>query len=270
MAIKSSVTITLLPEAKAGPFVFADLAEGCTAAKELGFDAIEIFPASAQELELAASAARRSGLVVAAVGSGGGWVRHRLSLSHPDADRRLRAREFVRSLIELAAGFGAPVIVGSMQGRWGEGVSPEQAFGYLSEALDDLGAHAGRLGVPLLYEPLNRYETNLINTLQEAAHFVSRLAGGNVRILADLFHQNIEEADIAGSIRAAGGMVGHIHWADSNRRAAGMGHTDFAPIAAALCDIGYGGYVSAEAFGLPDPRTAAQKTIESIRNHFPA
>ena len=269
MPIKSSVTITLLPEAKAGPFVFADLAEGCAAAKELGFDAVEIFPASAQELESAASAARRSGLVVAAVGSGGGWVRHKLSLTHPDADRRSQAREFVRSLIEPAAGFGAPAIVGSMQGRWGEGVSRETAFGYLSEAMDDLAAYAARLGVPLLYEPLNRYETNLINTLHEAAQFLSRLAGKNVRILADLFHQNIEEADIAGSIRTAGGLVGHVHWADSNRRAAGMGHTDFAPIAAALRDVGYGGYISAEAFGLPDPRTAAQKTIESIRKHFP-
>lgn len=269
MPIRSAVTITLLPQAKAGPFVFADVAEGCAAAKELGFDAIEIFPPSAEDFESAAGTVRQSGLAVAAVGTGGGWVRHKLTLTHPDADHRRRAREFVQSLVDAASSFAAPAIVGSMQGRWHEGVRRETAFGYLSDALNDLGAHAARLGVPLLYEPLNRYETNLINTLEEAARFVTRLAGGNVRILADLFHQNIEEADIAASIRAIGGLLGHVHWADSNRRAAGLGHTDFAPIAAALRDIGYSGYVSAEAFPLPDPRTAARNTIESIRKHFP-
>jgi sugar phosphate isomerase/epimerase len=267
--MQSAVTVTLLPEAKAGPFVFADLGEACATAKGLGFDALEIFPPSAQAVETAGRVVHESGLAVAAVGTGGGWVRHKLSLTHPDAEHRHRAREFVRSLVDVAASFGAPAIVGSMQGRWGEQVSRETAFGYLSDTIEDLGAHAARLGVPLLYEPLNRYETNLINTLEEAARFVSRLGGGNVRILADLFHQNIEEADIAASIRATGGLLGHVHWADSNRRAAGLGHTDFAPIAAALRDIGYSGYISAEALPMPDSRTAARKTIESIRKHFP-
>jgi sugar phosphate isomerase/epimerase len=212
---------------------------------------------------------RQSGLAVAAIGTGGGWVRHKLTLTHPDSDHRRRAREFVRSLVDAAASFGAPAIVGSMQGRWGEEVSRETALDYLAEAIGELGARAARYGVPLLFEPLNRYETNLINTLDEAARFVKRLGSENLRILADVFHLNIEEADIAASIRSAGELVGHIHWADSNRRAAGLGHTDFAPIAAALCEIGYAGHVSAEAFPLPDPRTAARKTIESFRKHFP-
>lgn len=269
MPIKSAVTITLIPEANAGPFVFANLAEGCAAAKGLGFDAVEIFAGSANELESPRGAARQNGLAVAAVGTGGGWLRHKLTLTHPDDDHRQRARAFVRSLLDVGAGMGAPAIVGSMQGRWGEGVSRETALQYLADALDDLGAHAGRAGVPLFYEPLNRYETNLINTLEEAARFVGGLAGGNVRVLADLFHQNIEETDIASAIRGAGRLVGHVHWADSNRRAAGLGHTHFTPIAAALREIGYDGYVSAEVFPLPDPQTAARKTIESFRKHFP-
>jgi sugar phosphate isomerase/epimerase len=80
---------------------------------------------------------------------------------------------------------------------------------------------------------------------------------------------NIEEASIADALRAAGDLVGHVHFADSNRRAAGMGHTDFAPIAAALQEIGYAGYAAAEIFPLPDPAAAAEQTVRAFRQHFP-
>lgn len=269
MPIRSALTITLVPEAKGGPFVFAELGEGYRAAREMGFDAVEIFPPDARAVRDALPALREHGLALAAVGTGGGAVRHKLSLSHADPEHRQRARDFVRSLIDAAAEMGAAAIVGSMQGRWGDGVDRETVLQYLSDALHDLGEHARARGMPLLFEPLNRYETNLINTLADAARFVDPLAGGNVRVLADLFHANIEEADIAESIRAAAGHVGHVHWADSNRRAAGLGHTDFAPIATALRQTGFSGCVSAEVFALPDPQAAARHTIESFRQHFP-
>ena len=79
---------------------------------------------------------------------------------------------------------------------------------------------------------------------------------------------NIEEVNLAEAIRAAAGRIGHVHFVDSNRRAAGMGHMDFAPIAAALRDINYDGYASAEAFALPDSNTAAKQTINAFRKHF--
>ncbi len=68
---------------------------------------------------------------------------------------------------------------------------------WLAEALDDLGAHAVDYGVPLIYEPLNRYETNIANTLAAATELVRGLGGNNVKLLADLFHMNIEEVDVA-------------------------------------------------------------------------
>jgi len=266
--MRSAVTITLLPEAKAGPFVFADLREGCRAAKDLGFDGIEIFPPSAEAVREAIPVLREHGLPLAAVGTGGGAVRHKLSLTHPDRDNRERAREFVRSLIDVAAESGASAIVGSMQGSWTE-FDRELTLRLLANSINKLGDYAESRGVLLLYEPLNRYETNLLNTLADAAGFLGQRATRNVRILVDLFHANIEEADMAASIRAHARYVGHVHWADSNRRAAGLGHTDFAPIAAALRDSGYGGYISAEVFPLPDPQSAARHTIESFRKHFP-
>jgi sugar phosphate isomerase/epimerase len=90
-----------------------------------------------------------------------------------------------------------------------------------------------------------------------------------VKLLADLFHMNIEEVDLARAIRAAGARVGHVHFVDSNRQAAGFGHLDFLPVLQALHSIGYEGYLSAEAFPLPDSVTAAKQTIQKIKALHP-
>jgi sugar phosphate isomerase/epimerase len=81
---------------------------------------------------------------------------------------------------------------------------------------------------------------------------------------------NIEEAYPADSLRSAGKSVGHVHFVDSNRRAAGSGHIDYAPIAEALHEIGYNGYASAEALPYPDSESAAEQTIHAFRRWFRA
>jgi sugar phosphate isomerase/epimerase len=266
--MKSAVTISLVPEARGGPFVFwDDLAAGMAAAKSLGFDAVEIFPPAADSIDTVylRKLLDDHGLAVAAVGTGAGWVKHKLTLSSPDPAIHGKAMEFVGTMIDFAAVFDAPVIIGSMQGRWGDGVSRETALGYLSESLLNLGLHAAKYDVPLLYEPINRYETNLINRLDDGVELLQGLAVGNVRLLADLYHMNIEEANLATSLVAAGRFIGHVHFADSNRRAAGAGHTDFVPVIAALRAIGYTGYLSAEILPLPNPLAAAKQTIQAFR-----
>jgi sugar phosphate isomerase/epimerase len=156
-----------------------------------------------------------------------------------------------------------------MQGKAEGDVTREQALTWLAEALTDLGAHAARLGVPLLYEPLNRYETNLLNRQLDAAQFLEARQIANVKLLCDLFHMNIEEVSNAATLRACGRHVGHVHFADSNRQAIGFGHADAAPVIAALKDIGYAGYLSGEILPLPDSEAAAAQTIKAIRAHLP-
>ena len=271
--MRSAITVSLVPEARGGPFVFhAGLADGCAQAAALGFDAVEIFPPSAAAVDANALTTLLSQhkLGVAAVGTGAGWVVRKLSLTSPDATVRRDARAFIAEIVDLAGRFGAPAIIGSMQGRWDAavGVSREQALAWLGEAFDDLAARAAKHGVPLLYEPLNRYETNLLNRLGEAAVWLRSLptpGARNVRLLADLFHMNIEEADSAAALREAGALVGHVHFADSNRRAIGLGQTRIAPIIAALRAIGCSGYLSAEIFPLPDAHTAATQTIKAFK-----
>ena len=270
--IRSAVTISLVPEAVGGPFVFwHDLPAACASAQKLGFDAIEIFSPS-PDYFTQNPVARILGdhnLKLAAVGTGAGWVKHKLALTSPDAAIRRQASDFVTAMIDVAAEHSAPAIIGSMQGRAVEGVDRSLALKYLEDELNLLGEHAASRKQFLLIEPLNRYETNLLNTLDDGNQLLKRLATKGVKILADLFHMNIEEVNVADAIRQAGADIGHIHFVDSNRSAAGMGHTDFVPIAAALREIGYDGYLSAEAFARPDSETAARTTIETFQKYFP-
>ncbi|MCX6949189.1 MAG: sugar phosphate isomerase/epimerase [Opitutae bacterium] len=270
--IKSAITVSLVAQAKGGPFVYWDgLEAAAAAAANLGFDAIEIFAPSASAVNRTGLQVllKKHGLKAAAFGTGGGWLMHKWHLTHADLVIRSQAREFIRAIIDLGGEFQAPAIIGSMQGKAEGDVSREQALAWLGEALADLGPYAQQYGVPLLYEPLNRYETNLLNRQLDAAQFLEQHQISNVKLLCDLFHMNIEEVSSAVTLRACGGHVGHIHFADSNRQAIGWGHTDAAAVIAALKDIGFEGYLSGEILPLPNSTAAAAQTIKAIRAHLP-
>ena len=266
--MKSCVTISLVEEARGGPFVYWNgIEDGCERAAALGYDAVEIFAPSADAVRAddVKPILDQHNLRLAAVGTGAGWVKHGLSLTDPGIARREQARDFVKSIIECAGEFGASAIIGSMQGRYGGNVHKTTALGYLGESLAELGEFATQFHAPLIYEPLNRYETNLCNTMAEGVSLITQFGAKNVVLLADLFHMNIEERDIAESLKDAAKHIGHIHFVDSNRRAVGAGHTDFFSIALALREMNYAGYLSAEVFALPDSNTAAEWTIKAFR-----
>ncbi len=269
--VKTAVTISLVEQARGGPFVFwDDLGGSIRRAKELGYDAVELFApgphvVDPKELQVYLD---ETGLALAAVGTGAGMVINKLSLTDPAESKRNEAIEFVRSMIDFGGQFGAPAIIGSMQGRWNDQINKETALECLSSALIELGKHSARYAVPLIYEPLNRYETNLCNTMADGVALLQSHSIQNVVLLADLFHMNIEETSIAQGIHDGGKYIGHVHFVDSNRRPAGNGHMDYAPIVNALHDINYDGYASAEAFAWPDSDSAARQTIETFHNVF--
>jgi sugar phosphate isomerase/epimerase len=267
--VKSAVTICLVPEARSGPFVFHDgLADGCLRAASHGYDGVEILPRSADEVDAAKLRAllAKHGLSVAAFGTGAGWILRKLSLTAVDDAVRIEARKFIGAIIDLAGSFGAPAIIGSMQGRLEPHQDRDQALNWFREALNELGQSAAAHGVPLLLEPLNRYESNVLNRLGQTVEFVQTLDTSNVRILADLFHMNIEEADMSAAICSVGPLLGHVDFADSNRHAMGFGHTDIGPVISALREIGYTGYLAAEVFPLPTADEAARQTMATIRH----
>lgn len=266
--MKSCVTISLVEEARGGPFVlWDDLPTAAGKAAALGYDAIEIFapgPEAVDPSELTDILGDNQ-LSLAAVGTGAGWVKHKLQLADPDAGKRRAACDFIRTMIDFGGPFGAPAIIGSMQGRSGDGVDRETARGYLSDALNELGEHAAQHDTVLIYEPLNRYETNQVNTMADGVALLSGLSSQNVKLLADLFHMNIEESNVADAIRAAGAHIGHVHFVDSNRRPVGHGHLDIRSALAALIEVNYQGCLSAEAFPYPSPDEAAEQTMRAFQ-----
>ncbi len=265
----TAVTLSQVAEAAAGPFVFRQpLPEAFALAKQTGFDSVELFLPGPDFVSISEiqSLSQTHGLGIAAIGTGAGMVKHGLSLTDPSLDKRVAALDFLEQMIAFGGQLGAPAILGSMQGKHGGEVSKDQALEWLAEALIIAGRTAAKYKVPFIYEPLNRYETNLINRLTEGSDFIETHSLENIVLLADLFHMNIEEPDLPAAIRAAGKHIGHVHYADSNRQAMGHGHTDPKPIIAALKEINYTGHLSAEILPLPNDISAAQQTIKSIRS----
>jgi len=271
--IRSALTVSLVAELSGGPWVYRDPLEiSIPRAKKVGFDGIELFIASAAELNsgLLGRLLGNYNLELSAIGTGAGKVLHNLTLTSTDENVRVRAHSFIREIIRLAGDFGAPAIIGSMQGAVSSDTDRSQALAWLAESLEDLAGLAGSYDQPLLFEPLNRYETDIFNRLGDAAAFIGKLDASNILLVADLFHMNIEEASIPQALRSARELLGYVHFADSNRRAVGMGHTAIDEIAETLRDISYSGYLSAEVFALPDPDSAALQTIKSFNAHFRA
>ncbi len=233
--------------------------------KGLGYDGVELAVRDprALDLPLLKSLLARHSISVPAIGTGQAFGEDGLSFTAGEANIRRQAIERVKSHIRLAQDLGALVIIGLVRGKRGREVSADQAEQWLIEALRECASQDS--AVKLAIEPINRYETDLINTVASGLELVERLQMENVGLLLDTFHMNIEEPCLKTSFVSSRDRLFHVHIADSNRRHPGAGHIDFRPIVAVLDQIGYRGFLSAEILPLPDPDTAAQNTIRHMR-----
>lgn len=249
------------------PYLYSsDMEAGLASIHALSYDAVDLLLPALDFISAAdlAEYLKRHALNLAAIATGGAFIKERLHLCSPNQAIRRRAEEYVLRVIDLAAQFGAVVSLGLMTGIVEDGVTRDEALGWLVPALQRIGTHAGG-GAVVAIEPLNRYESNLINRLDDGLELLSCAGSDSLKLLADLFHMSIEESNIADALRRAGKAIGHVHFVDSNRRGPGMGHTDFGPIIDALDDIRYSGYLSIEALPLPDPDTAARDSLAQCR-----
>lgn len=268
--IQPTITISLLPSRPNVPFVLGpELEPAVEIAANHGFPAFELFPPNldAIDVERLKQLVDRYSIQVSTIGTGGGWVSQGLSITDPDSGKRQQACDYIAGVIRKAAELNAMAIIGSMQGRCGDRDRAE-TLPLLRDSLGELSATAKSCGQVLLYEPLNRYETDWFNGVMPTADFLATNGLDNVKILADLFHMNIEEIDPPAALQSLGSRLGHVHFVDSNRRVAGMGHTRFAPIVAALKDMGYHGYLGIEAFPLPNQETAAAEAMKVHQEWF--
>jgi sugar phosphate isomerase/epimerase len=192
-----------------------------------------------------------------------------------DFDEALRRDAVVqlRSQLSVMAELGGrgavtPASYGMFSKRLPPFIPPrtqEEDTAVLVDVLGQLGGHAEREGVELYLEPLNRYEDHMVNTLAQGVELLRKVGLGSVKLAADTYHMNIEEADPAAALEAAGAFVGHVQASDSNRLEPGAGHIDWARIGAALKAMGYQGTVALESRLSGPPELVLPRVPELLR-----
>jgi D-psicose/D-tagatose/L-ribulose 3-epimerase len=182
------------------------------------------------------------------------------------ADREVRARgvEFLKQCLERTADLGAQLICGPLYAGLGVMTSrarTDDEWNWAVEGLHEAAIRGQELGVTLCLEPLNRFETYFLNTLQDAARLARATAERNVLVHFDTFHSNIEEKHPAESLRAIAGELGHVHISENDRGIPGTGHVDWRGVLLALKEVGYSGWMTLESFARHEPELAAAAAV---------
>lgn len=243
-----------------------DLEQICAELRTLGYEGITLSVRNPLELDQdhISRVIQRHGLVVPGVSTGPLFSEDRLSLTDPDPLGRQAAEVRIRDVIDLAARFGAPIFIARVRGPLPEeGV--EDARRWMREGLLCVTDYGQQRGVRVLIEPLCHLELNNLNSVPETVAFVRSLGHSNLGIVADTFHMNIEDCCLPASLMAARDYLGHVHFADSNRRYPGAGHVPFGEVVEALHLIGYDGFITIEVKQEPDPTTAARRAARYVR-----
>jgi len=267
MKIIASVTPN---KTKFGPLLFpGNLERACEFLKETGYDGIELSlrdSSNPKEVGRVEELLRRSSLFLVSIATGQSYIEDGFSLFTGDEVLRAKCVARLHNHIDFASQFGAAVIIGGIRGKIDriEFIDEYRTLG--ERAIVEISAYAQARGVTILLEPVNRYETNVLNTVQDAYDLIKRYGlQGIVRILPDTFHMNIEEADMVSTVETFAGSIGALHCADSNRLAIGMGHIDIAPIVTKL-DATEILYLGVEVLPLPTSEEAATLAIKTIKD----
>jgi sugar phosphate isomerase/epimerase len=220
------------------------ISEQAENARRYGFDAIELVTRPVQE---SAREAIRAGVTVSAICAGfRGW------LIDPDMEKVQQAREDIKGILDLTAELDAGLIVVPIYGRsrnlpnFGTGRTKEEDEALFLEGMHEAAAHAERVGARIYLEAINRYENDVCVKVADSIRLREAIGSPAVWTMGDVFHMNIEEADMGASLEACGDTLGYVHLADSQRLEPGKGHLDFRNVFAGLHRLGYQGYASME------------------------
>lgn len=256
--MKTSVSLAVFQAPEGMPALFSGADDrNLGTIKELGYDGVDLFvrePASEATTQ-AMKGLREYGLGVGAI-MPAALAREGLFLGDAKKEVRDEAVRRIGEIVQLAAQCGGMVSLGLVRGSRSAGETDAELLDRFLDSSEKLLKISEPLGVPLVIEPINRYEINTLNSLKETGEFI-RGVGLPLFIMADTFHMNIEDVDLEETMRENLPLVKHIHFVDSNRRAPSMGHLDLASMYRMLEREGYSGYLCLETLPLPDPYTCA-------------
>jgi sugar phosphate isomerase/epimerase len=261
--------VVTTPDSKfVGVALRGSMAESLARVKRLGFQGVELSYRDPTTVDVAAlrGLLDAHGLPVVALATGRAYGEDRLSFTDRDAAVRRRTDARVADYLELARTLDNPLLIfGLIRGFIPQGVTPRTARGWARDAVRRAADRAARHGTRIVVEPINRFECNFLQTVEETREFLDEVGRPNVGVLADTFHMNIEDVSITASLRRAGRRLFHVHVSDSNRWAPGTGHLDFGEILRTLQAMRYTGYVSVECMPKPDPDSCPRIAIATLR-----
>lgn len=219
--------------------------------KKWGFDTVEIPVEDPSHIDptKVRAAAEKHGLAIGSICAAMGPGR---DLRGSLADQRT-ATKYIKALVDQAAIMGCPRIIGpvySVVGLIGshDEKTRKKHFQLVVKNLKPIAKYAATKGVDICVEPLNRFETDFLNTCDQGLKLIKAVNAPNVLLHLDTFHMNIEEKNQAAAIKKAGKHLGHFHACGSDRGTPGNDHIDWPAIAKALKTIRYKGDVVIESF----------------------
>jgi sugar phosphate isomerase/epimerase len=162
--------------------------------------------------------------------------------------QRAKSVDYVKSVITMVKELDGHecTIVPATVGKVVPDGTPEQEWRWVVDGLKEVYAYAQKCGVKMALEPLNRFETYFLNRADQALRLAEEV-GPDCGVCLDVFHMNIEEADMHAAIRKVGKRLTDVHVAENNRLAPGMGNVDWTKLVATLREIGYSGALTMEA-----------------------
>lgn len=248
-----------------------DFCETLVKAKGMGYDAIEIHVPDVGVLDVPAilETMKRTGMSVATLGTGTIYGKFGLHLCDEDEKRQERLYGMVCRFIDCAAELSSRVTIGSIKGAIAPDQDRARHMRILGDALSRIDRYAGEKGVTMLLEATNRYENNVLCNADELAGLIESRGLSHTRALLDVFHMNIEEPrGVREALLRARDVLGHIHFADNNRRYPGAGCFDFTPLIRAIEEIGYDGVLSVECLPWPNGDEAAKQACAFLCRSF--
>ncbi|MEU6861099.1 sugar phosphate isomerase/epimerase family protein [Glycomyces sp. NPDC046736] len=173
-----------------------------------------------------------------------------------------RTQDYLRRVVDAAVAVGSPVIAGPAYASVGRTWRIDDRAAVCRELRANLlpvAEYAAERGVTIAVEPLNRYETSLVNTVEQGLDALDGLPG--CALALDVYHMNIEETDLPAAIKSAAGHIGHVQVSANDRGAPGRDHLDWPAIVAALDETGYAGPLVIESFTAHNATIATAASI---------
>lgn len=174
-------------------------------------------------------------------------------VSAEDGNIRKKGIDYIKTCIDFAEIIGSPSVIGPMysvicEKPLSSSIERNQQLDWIAEHLREIADYAEERGIRLAIKPLNRYETKLVNTVEQGLELVERIGCDNVGLCLDTYHMNIEEKNPMMAIRLAGKRIFHFHASENDRGKLGAGHISWRDIFFALKDIGFDGPVGVQSF----------------------